>query len=39
MASLWQMDIKDLFSRKNKDKSNKSKDYKTVGLDKTVKNL
>lgn len=36
MASLLQMDIKDLFSRKNKDKSNKSKDSKTVGLDKTV---
>ena len=36
MASLLQMDIKDLFSRKNKDKSNKSKDYKTIGLDKTV---
>ena len=30
MASLLQMDIKDLFSRKNKDKSNKSKDNKTV---------
>ena len=30
MVSLLQMDIKDLFSRKNKDKSNKSKDYKKV---------
>ena len=36
MASLLQMDIKDLFSRKNKDKSNKSKENKTIGLDKTV---
>ena len=36
MASLLQMDIKDLFSRKNKDKPNKSKENKTIGLDKTV---